>query len=158
MSDPVLSLRPATPDDARRVWEWRNEEGTRRASFQSAVIPYEAHEAWFPRLLAKTDSRMFIADVDGVPAGVVRVDNLAAEPEISIALAPAARGRGYGSRAIDDACARVFRETAAPAIVALVRRDNPASASAFLRAGFTHDRDLDVAGIPSSRLVLVRPS
>jgi RimJ/RimL family protein N-acetyltransferase len=100
---------------------------------------------------------MFIVETqERVPVGVVRFDDLGESPEVSIALAANERGNGYGPLALEVACARLFQETPAARIIALVRGDNPASASAFVRAGFTHDADLEVAGIPSSRFVKVR--
>jgi UDP-2,4-diacetamido-2,4,6-trideoxy-beta-L-altropyranose hydrolase len=159
VSESALTLRAATLEDSRLVWEWRNEPATRLASFNTEPIPLERHLDWFPRQLTRPDSRMFIAETTShEPVGVVRFDGLAGAPEVSIALAPGHRGKGHGRQVLAEACARIFRETGAPRIVALVRRDNPASASAFTRAGFAHDADLDVRGIPSSRFVLVRPA
>lgn len=159
MSESGLTLRPATREDSRLVWEWRNEPDTRLASFNPEPIPLERHLDWFARQLTRADSRMFIVETPShEPVGVVRFDDLAGTPEVSIALAPGHRGKGYGRQALVEACARIFREPGASRIVALVRRDNPASAAAFTRAGFAHDADLDVRGIPSSRFVLVRPA
>jgi RimJ/RimL family protein N-acetyltransferase len=159
VSESGLTLRAATIEDSRLVWEWRNEPDTRLASFNTDPIPLERHLDWFPRQLARADSRMFIAETPAhEPVGIVRFDDLAGAPEVSIALAPGHRGKGYGRQVLVEACTRVFRESGAARIVALVRQDNPASAAAFARAGFAHDADLDVRGVPSSRFVLVRPA
>lgn len=156
---PDLTLRPAGPDDARRVWAWRNHETARLASFGTGAIPFERHAEWFARQLARADSRMFIAvSAAGDDLGVVRFDNLGDAPEVSIALAPGQQGRGYGPRILAHACRSIFRDTAASRIVALVRDDNPTSALAFERAGFAREAAIDVAGIPASRFVMERPS
>lgn len=99
----AISLRLVTSDDARRLFEWRNDEGTRSNSIQTDPVPWEDHVAWLDRVLSgKTPGRtLFIAEVAGEPIGMARLDREVdadgkKHVEISYSVAPEARGKGYG--------------------------------------------------------------
>ena len=165
---PVLELRPATIDDARSIWEWRNEISTRGASFSSDFISWETHLQWFQRRLTDRATTFLIAITDGQAIGYVRFSlveahgaDRPADPamfEISISLDPAARGRGLGRKAIREACELFTSRASGPAhaitVVARVKRSNQSSLRAFCSAGF---RDLDTGdsgvGLADVRLV-----
>ena len=95
-----VTLRPATPEDCRQVWLWRNDEGTRAASFDTSPISFETHERWFHESLRHRDRHVYIALVDGQEAGVVRLDVAGARGIVNIHLAPEWRGRGVGPRTL----------------------------------------------------------
>jgi RimJ/RimL family protein N-acetyltransferase len=131
MSADEVTLRPATADDAARVLGWNNAPEVRAVSLDPRPIGLAEHAAWFARRLA--EGRTWIAQVGGVPAGVVRIDRAAGgEPgRVSIVLDPAVRGRGLGRRVIALACAADGGEVAAD-----IHADNRASRAAFEAAGF----------------------
>lgn len=134
---PRIILRPFEEKDCRQVWEWRNEASVRQASFQSESIPYPDHERWFMGKLADPDFRGFIAeDAGGGSVGYVRFQRHGRDAEISVALAPQARGNGYGTALIREASERMMKTGVAERVIALVRGDNPASLAVFCRAGF----------------------
>ncbi len=92
-----VTLRAAVFEDCRRVWEWRNEQATREASFNKEFIPFEEHERWFARKLADPNMRIFIAeDGQGDEVGYVRFDISKGEAEISVNIDKNERGKGYG--------------------------------------------------------------
>ncbi len=150
------TLRRATALDVRRIWEWRNDADARRASFDPNPIPFESHEQWFARKLGDPHSRIFIAEVDGTPVAYVRFEVDDGHAEISVAVDPLARGRGYGPAAIAEGARLLFAETAVERITALVKLENSASRVAFERAGFVHSRDLVVNGCPAGEFVCGR--
>ncbi|HLE92827.1 MAG TPA: hypothetical protein VI753_16875, partial [Anaerolineales bacterium] len=88
MYDPTagrVTLRPAVMEDSHRVWEWRNEQATREASFNTEYIPLEAHQMWFARKLNDPHMRILIAmDHRGHEVGYVRFDINEGEAEISV--------------------------------------------------------------------------
>ena len=43
----MLTLRPATLDDARFIWECRNDPDARRESLHPELIPFAIHADWF---------------------------------------------------------------------------------------------------------------
>ena len=134
-----VTLRRATVDDAERLFEWVNDPETRRQSFTSDPVPWDAHVAWLGRVLDDPDRRLFVIVVDGEPVGRVRLDRGDGHELLSISVAPSARGRGLAVEAIRAAC-----DLADAPIVAEVKATNEASLRAFRRAGLEEHADGDV--------------
>ena len=150
MSEPQqaqISLRPATQDDCRRLWDWRNETATREASFDTHFIPYEDHENWYSRKMQAQDTRIFIImNADDREAGYVRFNIEADEAEISVSVDKAERGKGYGAVAIRLASNQVLASSPVKRILAYIKQDNPASVAAFGRAGFESEGTKAMSG------------
>ncbi len=132
-----LSLRRATLEDARQLLEWANDPVTRQASFNSESIPWETHVAWLQRSLNDAQCAFYIAE-DGTQAvGTVRFDHReAGVAEISLSLAPAARGRGLGPKLIRLGTFSVLDEGFCTEVRGRVKHSNAPSLRAFERAGF----------------------
>ena len=144
MPQPAVKLRPATEDDCERLWRWRNDPGTRRASFHTGEVPLADHLSWFEGILRNRDRLIFIAERDGEPAGQVRFDRYAdrTKPvEISITIAPECRGRGLGRAAIEAGVHRIRMLWAPAQVLARIKSGNTPSVSAFTAAGFRHDSE-----------------
>lgn len=150
----MIRLRPATADDARRIFEWANDPTTRAVSFSSEPIPWETHVAWFARKLADPACRLYVVCDDDEPVGQVRLDHEGARATISVAIAEPHRGRGLGVAAIRAA----LLESEAEAIDAFILDDNARSIAAFERAGFTLAERTTIAGRGAVRLELTRRS
>ena len=136
MAHPLL-LRRAVPDDAKQLHGWANDPTTRQASFNTEPISWETHVAWLQRRLADENCAFFIVE-DGTQAvGTVRFDRReAAVAEISLSLAPAARGRGFGPKLIRFATFTVLDEGFCDEVRGRVKNTNTPSLRAFERAGF----------------------
>ncbi len=126
------ALRPAGPADSAQVLGWNGAAEVRARSLDPRPIDPADHARWFAARLADPACALWIVEVAGAPAGVVRVDGLPDAARISIAVDPAWRGRGVGRAAIALAC----RAAGVP-VVAEIRLDNHASVAAFAAAGFT---------------------
>jgi spore coat polysaccharide biosynthesis predicted glycosyltransferase SpsG len=89
-----LVARPATLEDARQLWEWRNDPGTRAGSRHGEMVPWLEHLAWVEASLTREDRVLLVVDDPLGPVGTVRWD-LAGEGEweVSITVAPDRRGR-----------------------------------------------------------------
>ena len=149
-----ITLRPATQDDCRRLWEWRNEPETREASFDNHVIPYKEHERWYSRKLLAEDTRIFIImSGDDREAGYVRFNLEPDQAEISIGVDRGERGNGYGAAAIRLGSDRLLDTGVAPKIMALVKRNNTASLSAFQKAGFVTEAVEDIGGAEVEKMI-----
>lgn len=139
----ALQLQPARIEDCERLWRWRNDPKTRRASFDSRPIDLAEHRDWYRRVLDNPKQTLLIGSVTGQDIGVLRYDIGADNhAEISVYLAPDLHGIGLGSSLIAAGCR--WLSNAQPSIkniVAQVRPDNPASYQAFLRAGFHQTED-----------------
>ncbi len=134
---PEMTLRPASEADAERLREWRNDPDTRAASRSTAEVGTEEHVAWLTAVLADPDRQLLICEREGEPVGQVRFDRLAEDRyEISIALAPAARGQGLSSPLIALAAEQLRASHPNAEVEAHVREDNAPSLAAFRRAGF----------------------
>lgn len=144
-----LTVRGATQEHSALIWEWRNDPVTRAASTETAKIPWATHNAWFERVLADSTHHLLVGFHHNEPIAALRFDRIAQEDldpaneqlqtrwEISINLAPAARGYGY-SVPLLEAAARWLRshEASASQILAEIRTENQASRRAFAKAGY----------------------
>ncbi|MEQ9500370.1 MAG: GNAT family N-acetyltransferase [Deltaproteobacteria bacterium] len=145
-----VTLRPATEDDAKRLFDWTNDPTARGVSFNADPIPWDTHVAWLEKKLADRACRLFIAEVDGAPVGQVRLDAADDRATISVSIAKAHRGRGLGVAAIRAATAH------AEVIDAFILADNAASVRAFERAGFTFAEDVEIEGRAAVRFEWTR--
>ena len=149
-----VTLRSAGREDCRRLWEWRNELVTRESSFNTQYIPYEDHERWFSNKIQASDMRIFIIlDAYGREVGYVRFNILAEQAEISVSVDSAQRGRGYGPAAIRLGSEQILAAGTVKHVVAHVKSNNPASISAFRRAGFIVRGLKEVAGTEAYEMV-----
>ncbi len=131
-----VRLRGALLADSERVWVWRNDPETRAASLDPEAIPWEIHEEWFRQALHRHDRRLYIVVADGEDTGVVRLDVLGAEAEVSIHLAPEARYRGIGALALRAVVGEAFDGLGLTRVKGTIRPDNQPSLAAFAKAGF----------------------
>ncbi len=147
-----MRLRPATAEDARRIFEWANDPSTRAVSFSSEPIPWETHVAWFERRLADDACQLFLACDGEEPVGQVRLDHDGARATISVSIAAEHRGRGLGVAAIREAA----RVADVEAIDAFILEDNARSVAAFERAGFVFAERTTIQGRAAVRLEFTR--
>ena len=131
-----MLLRPATMADADLLLGWRNDPATRAASFNREEIDYEAHVRWLTRKLAEPECALLIVEDAGLPVGQVRLERESDAAEIHIALAPEARGRSIGRRALRAAVAETPALLGVRRVQARVREENHPSLRAFTAAGF----------------------
>ncbi len=149
-----VAVRPATPQDCRAVWEWRNEQATREASFNTRYIPYEEHKSWFAHKLTDPHSRIFmVANAQGRDAGYVRFDLVNQEATISVSIDSNERRKGYGTAAIKSAADLLLGTEPVHRVIAHIRRDNPASVAAFERAGFVLQGYTQFEGVDACKMV-----
>jgi CMP-N-acetylneuraminic acid synthetase/ribosomal protein S18 acetylase RimI-like enzyme len=158
---PAVVLRAAAAGDRLALWRWRNDPGTRRASFDSREIPLDEHTRWLAQSLALRERRLWIVVGEGgADAGVVRLDVEGRSATVSIALAPEARGRGLGTAALRALAAEAFGSLGLATLRARVKRDNRASLAVFRRAGYavrarTREAVELILAAPGRRLALI---
>jgi RimJ/RimL family protein N-acetyltransferase len=136
--EPAISLRPAVPADAVRVFPWRNDPRTRALFFDPSPLLWDSHCAWFENALTDPRRRLLIGMNEGADVGVVRFDLDEDGAELSVYLDPDAHGQGLGPALIDAAC-EWFETNEDPKyhVHARIRSQNAASLAAFAAAGFT---------------------
>ena len=129
-----LYLRPATLEDAKILFEWRNDPQVRAASHNQDEINFESHLTWLRDSLENPDRKLYIAEEDGVSIGTVRVDRDKNVYTLSWTVKPESRGKGVGKRMV-SLLAKQLKEP----ICAEVRVGNLASIKIAQKAGMQLD-------------------
>jgi len=127
-----IHFRKAMLNDADLLLRWRNDEGSRKNSNNSAPVLPERHLKWLLQTLADPNRILLIAEHENVPVGTIRFDRLAPETwEMSWTVAPEFRGRGIGKALVGNGTSFVAGE-----IQAVVKDHNLASIRIAEEAGF----------------------
>lgn len=120
-----LSYRAATIDDARVLFDWRNDPLTRAMSRNDAPVEWGEHLAWLERRLALPEPHLYVVEAEQTPVATFRIDS----DEISYTVAPGHRGVGIATASL-----RLARQRFG-ALRAEIKTDNVASIKAATRAG-----------------------
>lgn len=146
-------LRPITPGDSRRLFEWRNSPAIRKVSQSSDELVFERHDAWLRSSLAKGDSWHALYLENDRPLGAIRFDPIGDAWRWSFYLGENAAVEGAGSRMCAQGLA-AFQDSKggdALKIRAEVLPDNQASIALHKRLGF-------VSGQAPNSYVLTLPN
>jgi spore coat polysaccharide biosynthesis predicted glycosyltransferase SpsG/L-amino acid N-acyltransferase YncA len=161
--DPMVA-RPATLEDSRQLWQWRNDPVTRAGSRSSAEVSWDDHLRWFTASLTRTDRVLLVVEDPAGPVGTVRWDLVPqrdGEPggshewEVSITVAPERRGQNLGRPllragevALAEKTSGVTRSggTEVHAYLAVVRIDNQSSMRLFETSAYLPDLPPDPGG------------
>ena len=151
-----LAARAATLEDARLLWEWRNDPATRASSRSSQEVPWEDHLVWLGDSLKRTDRMLLLVDDEAGPVGTVRWDLIrdregGREWEVSITVAPQRRRQSLARpllRAGEVALSEATRSgaTDVTAYLAVVHIDNDASVRLFETSAYIPDAPPDHRG------------
>jgi L-amino acid N-acyltransferase YncA len=132
----MLTIRLARLDDAERLWSWRNDPDTRRASHNTDAVTLDQHTRWFEHSLSQNDSIMLILELQGEAIGTVRFDKRRdAYLEVIINIAPQARAKKLGAACLREACNFILNKRAT-GFHAEIRLENTASIRIFQQYGF----------------------
>lgn len=150
-TEAVISLRPADRLDAQLLLDWSNEPATRAASFGRAPIAWDDHLRWLEATIASAARHLFVASQRAVPVGTARFDlDRDGDATVSLALDPAARGRGLAPQLLGALGAQA-RAAGARRLVAYIAPDNVASVRSFERAGYVRVGETEQRGQPALR-------
>src|SRR5581483_11701744 len=144
-----VSLRLAEAADEKWLLDLQKIPETRRYARNAAVPSAAEHTAWLKRTLEDPDVLLMIVDVNGEPAGMLRLDKQQASArsfEVSIAILPDCQGRGVAVSALDLARALCVDAR----IDANVLPQNTASQALFRRAGYQQMSDDLFSIIPAA--------
>jgi UDP-2,4-diacetamido-2,4,6-trideoxy-beta-L-altropyranose hydrolase len=131
-----LRLHKAHPADCELLYDWRNEPLAREMSLNSDLIAWESHARWFEARLRNPDVELFIASIDGLPAGQARLEYTGDEAVLSYSVEPVLRGLGFGKAIVQNALQCAGRQPAA-GFVARVKATNAASRRIFESLGWS---------------------
>ena len=132
-----MNLRPATMEDACRLFEWRNDIQTRKNSIDMDEVPWEDHVEWLRKSLSSPTRTLMIAERDGVPVGTVRIDREGFRAsQLSWTVAPDFRGSGVGREMVSH-----FADVLTGKLIAYIKRENIASQRIAEATGFRLEQD-----------------
>lgn len=126
-----MEIRYATIDDAVDVLEWRNDPVSVAAS-KTGTVNLSDHLSWFAKSMHNPNRCLFIVTEGKHRVGMVRFDKIQDAWLVSINIAPAERGKGYGEAALRMAIAKISNSR----LLAEIKLDNLASIRIFERCGF----------------------
>lgn len=137
---PEGEIRPASQDDAWQILRIANDPQVRRNAFSSDRITLSEHTAWFAAKLNSPDTAFYLMDLEGVVVALVRYDRIDEHSaEIDIAVHPAFRGRGLGTKLLKETAGQALGTLKSTGLRAVVFPENTASHKCFLNAGFLKD-------------------
>jgi RimJ/RimL family protein N-acetyltransferase len=131
--NPLINFwrRQALLSDARKLYEWANDATIRAQSLQPDSITWSNHLEWFYQKVQHPVNRIFIYYHKNQPVGSLRLDGLDEKYKISYLVDVDFRGKGFGSRIIEDALMITQRT-----LIAEVKTNNLASNKVFEKHNF----------------------
>lgn len=135
-------------EDAKLILEWRNNEISRKNSFNSELKTWESFREEFYNNYFKNIS-LFATYNDKKIATVYFIysENLSTTVKIGINIDPNYRGKGLGSRIITEGIEYVknnYKDI--KNIIAEIKSTNIASIKSFIRTGFIFENNINVNG------------
>jgi RimJ/RimL family protein N-acetyltransferase len=145
-----VRVRAATIADSVEILRWRNDLDARKYSRDCEMITFETHQDWFEQVLSDPERVLLIAEnTDGQLVGQVRFDLMTTEAifyEVSITLAPEARGQGFALPLLTAAEEYFLDSLGSVQLCAYIDKDNKASEHLFGSAGYSIDPLTDANG------------
>lgn len=137
-----LVVRQAQPEDAMDILHWRNDPLVCAMSRHHEPISEAVHMAWYSRAVDDPNRLLLIGVMGEKKIGIVRFDHHQASLwEVSITMAPNARGKGVGRHLLEMALKRLNIIHAPSSVLAVVRLNNEPSLRLFHSLGFNRESD-----------------
>lgn len=127
-----LFLRKADENDTKVLFDWANDSEVRNNSINQKMIMWENHIEWYNSKLKNIDTKIFILSDGNESFGQVRIDKCKSHWEIDYSIAPEHRGKGLGKTIIK----LLIEKFQFYKFIAIVKKNNFASANVFLDLGF----------------------
>jgi UDP-2,4-diacetamido-2,4,6-trideoxy-beta-L-altropyranose hydrolase len=152
-----ITLREVTDLDCELIWQWANEEETRKASYSQAHISRDEHIRWFDSVQRQKNHKFYIASNGSKkPVGQIRFAIDCKEAIVSFSVALDSRRKGYGKEILVKAAKKIFNETDTEQITAYVKSENISSLRVFQKAGFHLMENVVFCAAKSCKMVLNR--
>lgn len=136
-----VTIREATIDDAKLIFDWANDPLVRQMAFHTEPIPWENHIKWFKSKLESPKSDLMVCYHGTEPIGQVRFDILdEGEAEIDISIAKESRGKGFGKAMLKASIEYEHCMNGVKTFVSEVKEENASSNRMFSACGFIHKK------------------
>ena len=139
----MVSVRLANLSDSKEVFNWRNDNTTRKMSHTNDIIDWQEHNHWFDSNLESKSQCLLICYIEETHEKVAAVrfnlqNNIAI---ISINLSPSMRGKGFAVPCLNEAIDYFISKFSSLSIIeAEIKPVNLASIKAFEAVGFVLNR------------------
>ena len=103
MDNISLTIHAMTREDAKLLFQWRNDIETRKNSTTTEAILWETHMAWVEKVLSGgfPGRAVYLIEEGGKSVGMIRSDERPdGYVEVSYSIAPEMRGKGLGKRMV----------------------------------------------------------
>ena len=138
-----IYFRYANLEDAKFLYNLRNEDSVRAVSFNTDKVSFEDHLTWLDKSIKNPNRVLFvILNPELAPIGQVRFDKTNNFAEISVSLSQQFRGKGFGKLSLVNSCQLFFNNYGIDYMVAKIKKDNISSIAAFEKSGFTMIKEL----------------
>ncbi|WP_120186793.1 GNAT family N-acetyltransferase [Tenacibaculum lutimaris] len=131
-----IVIRDVNLNDVNLLFDWANDELTRKNSFNSNEISFKEHEQWFTSKLKDNNSLFFIGMINTSPIGLVRYEVGEENTIVSISIDKNFRGKKLAPSLLKEAAISYFKTNKKP-ILAYIKKENIASVKSFEKAGYT---------------------
>lgn len=131
----MLRLRPATIEDAKALFDWRNDPETCANSINSNPVSWDGHLVWFNASLNSPTRKILVGVENGEPVSTVRYDKNGSVQELSWTVAPGCRRKGLGTETV------LLAVSNSGPYIAAIKRENIASQKIAAKAGFSLVKD-----------------
>lgn len=91
-------LQPATREDARLLFEWKNDRLNVQNSLSGKKVSWLQHTCWLEAVLKNRNRHLYLACLAGTPIGQLRLDVEGKEAQISYSIAEEFRNKGFGRK------------------------------------------------------------
>ena len=145
-----LMLRNVTPGDNKQLFRLANNPKTRKSSFNPDPINMENHLKWFNQKLgSRQHTSMWVLEYEDLIVAQIRYDRIDGRTaEVDYSVHPALRQRGMGKAILERTLFSACRQLKVDHIKGVVFEHNVASRQCFLKAGFTENDKVVIAGNP----------
>jgi ribosomal-protein-alanine N-acetyltransferase len=105
IGDARFRLREVTPADSQDLYRWRMDAASRPMFRSTDLVPFEAHGSLMASyFMPENRDRWFVIEAGGVSVGAITLHAPSSDGREAewgrLVVAPEARGRGYGKKAL----------------------------------------------------------
>lgn len=153
---PAVNYRKAEEKDMMLLFEWNNDPIVRANSYSTEPIVLETHQKWFEKKIKDNNALLYIAEVDGQPAGLVRYDKARDHSIVGVIVSSTHRGKGLAAIFLKDTSVLYFKDNELP-VQAFIKKNNLASIASFEKALYKKYKEEMISGTESFVYVLKKP-
>ena len=136
MEKTTIYLRAVIMDDARTLYDWRNDELVRANSFHTDTLLWNEHRKWLESVLQDEKQHFYILMLDEASIGQVRIAEEKSIGIVNYSIAEAFRGQGFGHAILQLVENKMAECNSVKQLKAYVKSNNIASQHIFAGLGY----------------------